>query len=370
MAGRPQLCPKCRKLVGVDDQNCYNCGANLGMHSRLMQGVRRQALSAGEGMPWWRIVLLVNVALYVIGLVVTMRSGVSVTSGGAFGLLSPSSSVQLQLGLQVQSLVLGGDYWRMVTCLFLHGGLLHLGFNMYFLAQLGPTAEQIFGNRGFLLIYMLGGIAGSAVELLLGNPVLGASGSVMALIGALAGLGIIRERTWDNELTREMVKVLLFVTVFGLIVGSVAHGAHIGGFVGGGLTLMLVQGLRERRLFGVLDRLGFATAALVVVSFGLMGMNLSQPTLGELQSYEKCFQKGLKILVAKPSKTGRTKEVSWPCAAALSEQLPGVPKDVLDGLSDLLAAPDTPGAEDRLKALIETHNDFLTHEAKRFGLQP
>ena len=167
-----------------------------------------------------------------------------------------------------------------------------------------------------------------------------------------------------------MFKILLFVTLFGLIVGSVAHGAHIGGFVGGGLTLMLVQGLRERRRFRLLDGLGFGTAGLVVASFIMMGMNLSQPTLGELQSYEKCVQQGLKRLVTDPTKKRAGKDLGWTCPDELSSRLSGVPVEVLDGLGRLLENPDVPGAEDQLKALIEAHNAFLTGEAKRFGLRP
>ncbi len=331
-----------------------------------MAGATRTATTAGEGMAWWRLVLLANVALFVIGLLVTIRSGAPISGSGLFGMLSPSSSVQLQLGLQVQSLVLSGDYWRLVTCLFLHGGLMHLGFNMYFLAQLGPTAEQLFGNRGFLLIYILGGLLGSLVELVLGNPVLGASGSIMALIGALAGLGMSRAGTWDNELTREMIKILLFVTIFGLIVGSVAHGAHLGGFVGGGLTLLLVQGLRRRRAQAVLQGLSLGTTALVVGSFVMMGMNLSQPTLGELQAYEKCVQHGL-VIVRDASKT-KTKEPQWNCFDEIRPRMTGTPAQILDGIAEVIRQPNVPGGPGRLEALIEEHNVWIRGEARRLGL--
>ena len=366
VSGRPKLCPKCRKLVGADDETCYQCGANLGLRGRLMAGATRTATTAGEGMAWWRLVLLANVALFVIGLVVTLRSGAAIGGSGLFGLLSPSNSVQLQLGLQVQSLVLNGEWWRLITCLFLHGGLMHLGFNMYFLAQLGPTAEQLFGNRGFLLIYIFGGLLGSLVELVLGNPVLGASGSIMALIGALAGLGMSRAGTWDNELTREMIKILLFVTIFGLIVGSVAHGAHLGGFIGGGLTLLLVEGLRRRRAQSILRGLSLGAAALVAGSFVLMGMNLSQPTLGELQAYEKCVQRGLVVLRDAPD--AKNKEIQWDCFDELRPNLNGTPARVLDGLAEVIRQPDRPGGPERVEALIEEHNIWIRGEARRLGL--
>ncbi|MDE0882792.1 MAG: rhomboid family intramembrane serine protease [Myxococcota bacterium] len=366
MVKRPQLCPKCRKLVGAEDETCYQCGANLGMSSRLMHGSMRQAKGAGQTMPWWRLVLLLNVALFIIGLGVTLVGGGELVGGGLFNMLSPSNSVQLQLGLQVPQLVFSGDYWRMITCLFLHGGLIHLGFNMYFLAQLGPTAEQTFGSRGFLLIYILGGFIGSAAELALGNPVLGASGSIMALIGALAGLGIIRSRTWKNDLTREMVRIIVYVTVFGMIVGGVAHGAHLGGFVGGGLVLGLVHGLRQRRLFRVLDGLGYATAGMVLLSFAMMGFNLSKPTLAELQAYEQCVQKGLRQVVG----GDKARRAPWDCAQELSEQLPSAARDVLSGLGELIDQPQSPAGQEVLTELMQRHNEWLRAEARRFGISP
>ena len=373
LSGRPKLCPKCRKLVGANDETCYQCGANLGLRGRLMAGATRTATTAGEGMPWWRLVLIANVALFVIGIVVTMRSG---AKGSLFSLLmvGPSDSVHLQLGLQVQSLVLNGDYWRLITCLFLHGGIVHLGFNMYFLAQLGPTAEQLFGNRGFLLIYFLGGLLGSLVELVLGNPVLGASGSVMALIGALAGLGMSRAGTWDNELTREMIKILLFVTVFGLIVGSVAHGAHVGGFIGGGLTLLLIQGLRRRRAQAALRGLSLGTTAMVVGSFVLMGMNLSQPSPPEdpemsqnrqvFIKYQQCVKEGYDIV----REGSKAKAPTWTCFDELRPLLEGTPARVLDGFAEVMRQPDVPGVAERFNGLVKEHNVWIRGEARRLGL--
>jgi len=231
-------------------------------------------------MPWWKLIFALNIGLYIIGIFMTKMAGHE-TAGGMMGMLGASPEVHLRLGLQTPALLNQGEWWRMLTSTFLHGGIIHIGFNMYFLTQLGPAAEKEFGGWGFLIIYILGGIAGSAVEWWLNEASLGASGSVLAVIGAIAGLGMLRmrkngfpwERSWDNPLTKEMLKILLIVTVFGIFIGGVAHGAHIGGFVAGAILLFVVEKLSHRKWRKILVGLGGATALLVVGSMTLMAMS-------------------------------------------------------------------------------------------------
>ena len=129
----------------------------------------------------------------------------------------------------------------------------------YVLSSTGPTAEQLFGNRGFLLIYILGGLLGSLVELVLGNPVLGASGSIMALIGALAGLGMSRAAGTDNELTREMIKILLIIDRVWFDRRRCCARRPPWWVHRGRATLLLVEGLRRRRAQAVLQSLSLGT---------------------------------------------------------------------------------------------------------------
>lgn len=265
---RPSLCPQCRKLVGIGVDNCHHCGASLGAGGRTVHGILSWFRSE-DGVTFWHIMLGLNVALYVMGLAATVLSGEPIMNG-VMGALGASDSVQLRMGLQTTGLIDAGQWWRLVTCTFLHAGILHLGFNMYFLLQLGPHAHRMFGNWGFLILYVLGGVAGSITEYVLGNPVLGASGSIMAMLGALAGEGIIRHKTWRNPLTQEMLRIIAYVTVFGMVIGSVAHGAHIGGFVGGCALLFLLAQLTKQRLRRLFTGAAYGTAVLVIMSLGMM----------------------------------------------------------------------------------------------------
>jgi rhomboid protease GluP len=272
MNRRPGLCPSCRTLVGVKDSECHQCGAPLSgagrMFARGRAGVREQLRGDSAGPPWWKVLLLVNVAMHVIGLVLTGGEGGS--------MLGASNAVLDQLGLQHTGLVLAGEWWRLLACTVLHANLMHLGFNMYFLIQLGPASERMFGNHGFLIIYILGGLGGSLVELALGRSVLGASGALLAVIGALAGLGIVQHRTWRNPLTQEMLKTLAFITVFGLVVGSVAHGAHIGGFITGAIVLFGVHSLVRSRQVGRLRTFAAVCALALVASLVMVALHADE----------------------------------------------------------------------------------------------
>ncbi len=273
---RPTLCPRCNKLVGIGVDTCHHCGSGLGTSSRTVHDFLNWFRSEGGNLPFWRIMFGLNVALYIMGLAATVLSGEPIMNG-LMGALGASDLVQLRMGLQTNALVDAGQWWRLVTCTFLHAGILHIGFNMYFLLQVGPSAHRMFGNWGFLILYVLGGVAGSLTEYMMGNPVLGASGSIMAMLGALAGEGILRHKTWRNPLTREMLRIIAYVTVFGVVIGSVAHGAHIGGFAGGCAILFLLAQVMKRKLRLAFSGLAYGTGLLVVISLGMMAISPQPP---------------------------------------------------------------------------------------------
>ena len=286
---RPRLCPKCRTLVGVDETRCYKCGANLGTAGRIVHGTVRGSMEMGREIAWWQIILGANVALFIVGIGLTLKATGDIGGRGLFS-LGASTDILLRMGMQTDGLVAGGQWWRVITSTFLHGGLLHIGFNMYFLAQLGPAAEKIFGQRGFLVIYVLGGVVGGLVQLAVGGAVVGASGSLMALIGALAGYGRLQFGSWKNPLSRDMFRTLIFITLIGLLPGlHAAHGSHIGGFVGGTIVLFLVHGLIKRRQRQGLTWLARASVALVVISMSSMVLAAQMPYPNEIMALDRCM---------------------------------------------------------------------------------
>jgi len=135
----------------------------------------------------------------------------------------------LALGAKVNSAILAGQIWRLVTPIFLHIGILHVGVNMYSLYIVGPPVERLFGLPRMLTIYLLSGIAGVAFSLAFSSaPSAGASGAIFGLLGALGGLF---GRAGSLQL-RQIALVAVLNLAIGLSPG-IDNWGHLGGLVAG-----------------------------------------------------------------------------------------------------------------------------------------
>ena len=139
-------------------------------------------------------------------------------------------------------LTLGGQPWRLFTSMFLHGSLLHLGFNMLALWQVGALVERIFGSLRFVWLYLLAGLAGSLASVLWNPHVnsVGASGAIFGIIGGLLAF-IGRENsgvppTVVQDLRGSIFPFLIFNIVAGFAYPHTDNAAHIGGLAGGWLA--------------------------------------------------------------------------------------------------------------------------------------
>ena len=144
-----------------------------------------------------------------------------------------------------------GEWWRLITALFLHFGTLHLAMNMFGLWLLGPFVEFALGFRRFVLVYLVAGIGSMAMVMGLSSPtaaptlVVGASGCVMGLVGATGALmlrGWLREKALAAK--RRLVLMLLIVsmqTFFDFVVPHVSMTAHLSGAVIGFAAAILLQ---------------------------------------------------------------------------------------------------------------------------------
>ncbi|MBM66424.1 MAG: hypothetical protein CMH55_09340 [Myxococcales bacterium] len=378
---RPQLCPKCRTLVGVDETSCHKCGANLGAAGRFVHGTVRSSVELGQEIAWWQIIMGANIALFIVGLGLTLKATGDIGGRGIFA-IGASTDILLRMGMQENWLVGEGEWWRLVTSTFLHGGLLHVGFNMYFLAQLGPAAEKIFGQRGFLVIYVLGGVVGGLVQLAMTTaPVVGASGCLMALIGALAGYGRLQFGSWTNPLSRDMFRTLIFITLIGLLPGlHAAHGSHIGGFVGGIGFLFLVHGLIKRRQLNILSWLARASVGVVLLSMVLMVMAAQKRLPNEFVALNDCMRsayiKGQRVIDRERGKSrlgtkrvgedgGRGKRglvIPPECLTTdygFGDDGEGYRQEMRAILEDLRPGPGLAGQEQRLQSLMGRYKVWL-----------
>jgi rhomboid protease GluP len=182
------------------------------------------------------VLLGLNIALFLV------TQGLSLLFQGQNGclLLPPYSCALAVLGWKQNTLIAQGDYWRLLTATFLHGGALHLLMNGFSLYILGPDSERVYGIWRFLAIYLLAGLAGSIASYAFNPaPSIGASGSVFGLIGALA-VFFYRTRDLLGEIGMGQLQGIVVLGVVNLVIGFsnpiVDNAGHIGGLLGGALA--------------------------------------------------------------------------------------------------------------------------------------
>jgi rhomboid protease GluP len=158
-------------------------------------------------------------------------------------------------GANKAQLTLHGEPWRLVSSMFVHAGLIHLGFNMYFLMMVGRLVERLYGHLGFALLYAFAGMLGSMASALVhpdGSSV-GASGALFGALGALGAFLLRRRKLLPGEVLKRM-RVAVITTVLlniglGLSIPGIDNAAHVGGLVGGFVAgLVLAPSLGDREL--------------------------------------------------------------------------------------------------------------------------
>jgi rhomboid protease GluP len=138
------------------------------------------------------------------------------------------------------------QWWRLLTSCFLHFGIIHIGFNMYVLFQIGPFIEMAFGRARYLLIYFFAGLGGSLVSVWV-HPMAvgaGASGAIFGLYGAVFAFLLRNRRSLDPAVTKSIAKsagiFVLYNVVYGSITRTTDLSAHFGGLVTGFVIGMLL----------------------------------------------------------------------------------------------------------------------------------
>lgn len=165
-------------------------------------------------------------------------------------------------GMFPAAIALGGEWFRLITSVFLHAGWLHLAFNMYVLFLLGPPLERLLGHARFLLLFLLGGLGGAVASYAF-SPIrtlsVGASGAIFALMAAMIVVG--RRLHYD---VNQIVVLFLINVALGFVVGGVDWRAHLGGAaVGAVMGWVLSTNAPGRDRPNTLNQ-GLATAGVVV----------------------------------------------------------------------------------------------------------
>ncbi len=245
------VCPACGSLVGVNDDTCYSCGrANPGMWG--FAPVLRQL---GSDFGFVPLVIGASSVLYVLTLLLSGRE--LQVMGGGFSILAPSTRALILFGASGSYPVFAfGSWWTVLSATWLHGGLLHIVFNMMWVRDIGPATADIIGPARTVIIYVLSGVCGFllssfAAQYLPAIPLLhgagftvGASASIFGLLGALVHYG---RKSGSSLIHGQAKQWAMIMFIYGLIMPGIDNFAHAGGFLGGyGMSALFNPLTKER----------------------------------------------------------------------------------------------------------------------------
>jgi rhomboid protease GluP len=224
------MCPQCRAFITTDDKVCPYCNNEVG--KRAVE-TRSTSDALGGLIPQAQfttvVILLINTGLYVATLLWSQRKGGS----GGFS-FDPDGQTLLDFGGKWPRAIAVGQWWRLITAGFLHGGILHILMNSWALFNVGSQAEESFGASRFLVIYVVSTVTGYLASFY-GSPSLsvGASAGIFGLIGAMIAFSI-REGTSQGAAMRSFyIQWAVYGLVMGFMISLIDNFAHIGGLAGG-----------------------------------------------------------------------------------------------------------------------------------------
>jgi membrane associated rhomboid family serine protease/Flp pilus assembly protein TadD len=192
-------------------------------------------------------------------------------------LTDPTVDQIVRWGANFGPYTLDHQWWRLLTCMFLHIGIVHLLLNMWALLNVGPLAEAVYGRLNFLLMYFICGLSGSLASLLW-NPAVtsaGASGAIFGIIGALIATLYFDKVRIPRHISRPILTSLvasaISVLAYGYFKTGIDNGAHIGGLVSG-LILGTIIGrqLEHTEQARRFQQIVFAISAVVLVATGFL----------------------------------------------------------------------------------------------------
>lgn len=259
------LCPNCGKLVSISAEECIHCGYKspglwswtTGMRELFRRYDFAQAVTTACVMYYALSILLDPSALFQFHSIL------------ALGM--PSHESLERLGMTGSLAMQQGRWWTLITAIYLHGGLLHIFFNLMWVRQLAPQVEELFGPARLVIIYTFSGVLGFLLSNYRGIPfTIGASGSIFGLMGAIVCYGRMRGGVFGTEIYRQTLQTAAILFVFGLFMPVVNNWAHGGGFIGGYLAAMLVGYSEKSSERPWVQGLTAVTLGLTALSFGMV----------------------------------------------------------------------------------------------------
>jgi rhomboid protease GluP len=246
------------------------CGTNL----RFGLAAWSKGLSEffGGHAPVTTALLILNVIVFAAEVMGTMHAG---KLGGLSILWSMDGETLYRLGAcEGGSIFRLHEWYRLVTAMFLHGGLIHIGFNMMVLLDIGPMVEEVYGSARYLFLYVVMGMASFLVSAWAGHFSVGASGAILGIIGLLIAITTKRGGTQMKELRSRLISWVVTIFALGFLMGGLRtdNWAHFGGLTAGFLLgkffadRLPQPGDERTRAYA----LGWIAGIVVIASFALM----------------------------------------------------------------------------------------------------
>jgi len=206
------------------------------------------------------ILLVINIIMFVI---LEMNGG------------STNVESLIKLGAKYNPYMIDGEWWRLISSMFLHIGFLHLVMNMLALYYLGVAVERIYGSTRFLVIYFLAGIAGSLTSFSFSmNVSAGASGAIFGLFGALLFFGMIHKKVFLQTIGRNIITIVGINIIIGFAVPQIDVGAHLGGLIAGLIASAIVYLPKDKKIS--IQLLSLFLYLLLFSGLFIFGMNSTE----------------------------------------------------------------------------------------------
>ncbi len=263
------LCPNCKKLISTSEKRCPYCGT-----AHPAAWWKNNIWTRGFNDPYRlvKVMIGINIGIYAICLLLNPRG---------FGLgmnpltfLSPSGQILELLGATGSEPIDADQrYWTLISANYLHGGILHIFFNMVGFRQLGLLVGREFGVYRMFIIYTLGGVMGFGVSVIAAVPwTIGASASVCSLAGALLYYGKSRGGVYGRALYKQIGIWMLLLFLFGFLVPIINNWGHAGGLAAG-IGLGFLLGYQERKRENIVHKLlagGLAVLTLLILGWAVL----------------------------------------------------------------------------------------------------
>jgi rhomboid protease GluP len=242
------LCPNCGRLINATAAQCIHCGyKNPGR-----KGISSFFKILDQGsIDIIKIITVFCITLFILSLIIDPSAILEIRS--VLDILSPSTEALNRLGMTSIIAMIHKKWWTVITAIYLHGGLLHILFNLLWIRQLGPMIEQLFGRSRFIIIFTISGILGFVLSNSIGlvlfllqlsrsaYSTIGASGSIFGLLGALVFYGKHRGGSFGESISKQFLTYAIVIFIMGFLMSGINNWAHAGGFIGGYLTAMLLR---------------------------------------------------------------------------------------------------------------------------------